>query len=476
MIHKILLSFTLLLASLSIFGQSAAESQNRIVFNRIEYFFNTQKADSIYALATKDFQKKISFKDFESVLRYFYQFGKIREAVPVTFVKEIAGYNLVFPSKKGNLQLGVDSTFKFNTFVLTDQPFIPVENKEIKSNVNASTTLDFYVDSIARTYLANRATASLSIGIIHNNKINTFFYGETSKTDKLSLPTGNSLYEIGSLSKVFTAILLADLVEKNTISLDDPIAKYLPDSVKANPFIQKITFKQLANHTSGLPRLPTNLDKAPKYNANNPYATYSRKELYEFLKNVKEPLEPSENYEYSNLGYGLLGDLITTITKKTYAQNIKEIISVPLGLTNTVEKIDPKTQKIIQVYNENGEQVTSWDFQALAGAGGLKSTVNDLLRFAQYQFKMPESVLENAMMLTRQFTFYLPPNTDIGLAWNMNMSNEVISYWHNGGTAGSSAFIALLPDLKSAIIILSNSGNSVDNISTQILDKVLTTK
>jgi len=172
----------------------------------------------------------------------------------------------------------------------------------------------------------------------------------------------------------------------------------------------------------------------------------------------------------------LLGDLISIITKKPYAQNIKEIITTPLALTNTVEKIDPKTQKIVQAYNQNGELTTTWDFQALAGSGALKSTVNDLLRFAQYQFKMPESALENAMALTRQFTFYLPPNTDIGLAWNMNMSNEVISYWLNGGTAGSSAFIALVPDLKSAVVILSNAGTPVDNISLQIMDKVLTTK
>src|SRR5690606_19540338 len=109
------------------------------------------------------------------------------------------------------------------------------------------------------------------------------------------------------------------------------------------------------------------------------------------------------------------------ITNKTYVQNIKEIISDSLKLPNTVDKANLKTQKIVKVYNEQGQETPIWEWQAFAGTGALKSSVHDLLRFAQYQFKLPETTLENAMALTRQFTFYLPPNTDIGLAWHMNM-------------------------------------------------------
>lgn len=476
MIQKAFISFILILSSLHIFGQSPIEDKNRIVYNRIEYFFNMQQTDSIYALANDDFQKQVSLPDFGLILKYFYQFGKIKEAVPVTANNDIIGYNIVFPTRTSYLQLAVNKDFKYYGFTIKDQPYIAVEAKNIKSNVTTTTKLDFYVDSIAKTYLSNPSTASLSIGVIHNNKINTFFYGETLKGDKASLPTGTSIYEIGSISKLFTSILLADLVEKNIITLDDSIAKYLPDSVKANPFIQKITFRQLANHTSGLARIPSNLEKTSKYDARNPYANYTRKELYQYLKSIKLTTDPGESYEYSNLGFGLLGDIINTITHKSFDQNIKETISLPLGLTNTAEKIDPKTQKIVGVYDVNGTQTLPWDFQALSGAGSLKSTTNDLLRFAQYQFKMPENNLENALALTRQFTYYLPPDTDIGLGWNMNMSNDVITYWHNGGTGGSSSYIAIVPDLKSAIVVLSNSANSVDAISLKILDKLLTTK
>lgn len=473
MIQKILINLILVIFSLPIFGQSTEEKQNRVVYNRIEYFFNTQQTDSIYALANENFKTQYSFKKFQTIFDYFYLFGKIKEANQVTYDKGIIGYNLTFADTKGHLKLGVDSTFKFHTFAITDQPYISKDIEEINSNVNKVSKLDFYVDSLAKTYLKDASTASLTIGIVSNNKVNTFLYGETTKGDNLSIPTANSIYELGSLSKIFTAVLLADLVEKKVISLDDSIAKFLPDSVKSNPFIQKITFKQLANHTSGLPRLPSNLEKAPKFNASNPYATYGRTELYSYLAHITEPREPGEEYEYSNFGFGLLGDIINTITKKTYAQNIKEIITVPLGMTNTVERIDPKTQKMVTLYDEKGKQVPSWDFQALAGAGSLKSSINDLLRFTQYQFKLPENNLENAFALTRQFTFYLPPNTDIGLGWHMTMTDGVTSYVHSGATSGSSSFIALIPDLKSAIIVLSNSAHQVDDISSKILEKVL---
>ncbi len=476
MIQKLTATLLLLVSSLSIFAQTEGDNLNRIVYNRIEYFFNTQQTDSIYNLASESFKEQISATDFSLVLRYFSQFGKIKEANAVTSDKGLVGYNIDFQTKKGYLQLAVDSTYRFNTFIIKEQPHATIDVKDINSNVTKTTSLDFHIDSIAKTYLTNATTASLAIGIVHNNKVNTFFYGETHKGDKNSLPTANSIYEIGSISKIFTSILLADLVEKNIISLDDSIAKFLPDSVRANPFIQKITFKQLANHTSGLPRLPSNLDKTIGFDINNPYKNYTRKELYQLLKGIELQNEPGDNYEYSNLGFGLLTDIISTITHKSYSQSVKDLISTPLGLTNTTEKIDPKTQQILPVYNEKGELVPVWDFQVLAGTVALKSTVNDLLRFAQYQFKMPENELENAMALTRQFTYYLPPTTDIGLGWHMEMSNDVITYWHNGGTGGSSSYIALVPDLKSAVIILSNSANSVDDISAKILDKVLTSK
>lgn len=477
MIRKALLFVcNLLLISSLAFAQSPVERLNRTVFNRIEYFINTNQPDSVYILASEDFKKQVDKQGFNSMIRDLSNYGKVTDAQPASFSNNIAGYNFMLGGIKSSLYLGVDSNYNFNYFLLQQGHIATKRTEAVNSNVNKQDALDFYIDSIANSYLSNPNTKSLAIGVVNNNKINTFYYGQTDATRKTSIPDGNTLYEIGSISKVFTATLLAELVEKGTISLDDSIVKFLPDSVAQNPLIQKITFKQLANHTSGLPRLPKNLDKAPKFNAKNPYATYSRKEMFHYLKNVQSENEPGENFEYSNLGYGLLGELIAIITQKSYSQNIKEIISDTLKLPNTVEKANPKTQKITKVYNAEGQETPIWEWQAMAATGALKSTIHDLLRFAQYQFKLPESTLENAMAHTRQFTFYLPPNTDIGLAWHMNMVDDVLQYWHNGGTGGSSSFIGLVPDKKSAIIVLSNSAISVDEISSKILSKIANTK
>lgn len=477
MIHKALLFVcNLIFFSSVVLAQSPVERRNRTVYNRIEYFINSNQPDSVYNLASPDFKKQIDKQGFIDLINSMTNYGKITDTKPVTFTNNIAGYNFMLGSAKSSLYLGVDTNYNFNYF-LVQQDHIPAPRTEaVISKVNKQDALDFYIDSVANAYLSNPHTKSLAIGVINKNKVNTFYYGQTDAANKTSIPDGNTLYEIGSISKVFTATLLADLVEKGTISLDDSITKFLPDSVAQNPFLQNITFKQLANHTSGLPRLPNNLDKTIKFDPKNPYANYTRKDLFHYLKNISSQSEPGENFEYSNLGYGLLGELIAIITNKSYSQNIKEIIADSLRMINTVEKANLKTQKIVKVYSEQGQEVPIWDFQALAAAGGLKSTIHDLLHFTQHQFKLPETTIENAMMLTRQFTYYLPPNTDIGLAWHMNMVDDVIQYWHNGGTGGSSSFIGLVPDKKSAIIVLSNSAISVDEISQKILSKIANSK
>lgn len=476
MVKHVIYSLTILLYSFSGFSQSAVEKNNRLVYNRIEYFFNTQQTDSIYAMASPTFQKDISFEKLEMVLQYFYNFGRIKEAIPVSFDQGIAGYNVTIGTKKASVFLKTDSAFHFDLLAFKDQQIQVDEKENIKSEVVKTNALDEYIDSIAKTYIRQKSAHALAIGVIHQGKTNTFYYGETVKGDSLSLPKETTLFEIGSITKLFTATLLADLVEKKVISLDDTITKFLPDSVAQNIYLQRITVKELANHTSGLPRLPDNIDKVPNFSIQNPYAQYGRKELFSYLKNIKLDNSPGENFEYSNTGFALLGELIAIISKKSYSQCISEVITTPLCMINTVDKINPKTQQVSSVYDNTGSETPMWQWQVFAGTGSLKSTVADMLRFAKVQFKMPENNLEHALALTRQFTYYHPPATDIGLAWHMNMINDVIQYWHNGATGGSSAFFAIIPDSKSAIVVLSNTAISVDQISTQIVDKLIDTK
>ena len=232
----------------------------------------------------------------------------------------------------------------------------------------------------------------------------------------------------------------------------------------------------LANHTSGLPRLPDNLDKVKGFNENDPYKTYDKKALYNYLASFKNKKNPGEEYEYSNLGYAVLGDIICSIYKKSYDQLVKDIICKPLEMSNTFQVLDPKRKDTFKVYNKEGQEVVPWSFDSFGPAGGLKSTLEDLLKFANAQFKMPQTPLENAMANTRLFTFFLPPDTDLGLAWHMNLIDDLTVYWHNGGTAGSSSYLALSPDKKSGVVILSNSAISADDKGKAILDYLLRKK
>lgn len=462
-------------------GQSLEEKNNRAVFNRIEYFINTQQPDSIYQLANKDFQSQISKSQLTGILTQLSVLGKIKNATVFKYNRGVASYKTEFEQETMTILLGVDSTMHYHT--LAFQPYqgdakadsAASAKKEVISNVKATNPLDNFVDSVARNYAKQGNAQGLAVAIIHKNKINTFFYGETDKGNN-KLPDANTLFEIGSISKTFTASLLADMVNKGLINLEDSIAKFLPDSIAQNPDIQKITFKSLVNHTSGLPRLADNWNKGPKFSMDDPYAFYDRKQLFTYLKNYQAKGDPETEYAYSNLGFGLLAELISIIQKKPYMQLVKESILVPLEMANTSDKVDPKNKNIAPPHNKEGTKVPFWNFQAMAGAGALKSSLNDMLRYTIAQLTYPETDIQKAMNLTKQFTFFVPPNSDIGMAWHMNMLEGMTYYWHNGGTAGSSSFIGFVPDEKSVVIILSNSEIDVTQTGIQLLEKVLTTK
>lgn len=461
-----------------VFGQSKAELTNRAVLNKIEFFINTQMTDSIYNLAAESFKQEVSADKFGFIINNLYQLGKIKNVELLDFKQETGTYLLEFPSSFIQLQLTVNPAYNFEgiLFAPGKKPVAsPVVEKVVLSEVERLSPTDFVVDSLAKIYSKNPLTNSLAIGVFHNNKYQSYFYGSTHKGGS-SLASDATIYEIGSISKVFTSILLADLVNKNILKLEDPISKFLPDSLASNPDLQKITFKQLANHSSGLPRLPENWDKVAGFNPKDPYANYDRKALYAYLKGYKAKRPAGESYEYSNLGAGLLGELIATISKKPYATYLKEIIFTPLQMTSSTDKPTAQNPLFIPVYNDQGVETAAWNFQAMLAAGGIKSSLHDMMLFAVEQLKMPQTSLQHAMALTREYSISTPSNSDVGLGWHMNMVDQGIYFWHNGGTGGSRSFIGVAPDTKTAIVVLSNTAISVDELSVGILEKLMESK
>lgn len=287
----------------------------------------------------------------------------------------------------------------------------------------------------------------IAIAIINNGK--AYYYGINKARDTVStIGNQKSVFEIGSISKVFTSTLLANYVVAEKINLNDNINDYLKTPFNNDT---EISFIDLANHTSGLPRLPSNLDLT-KVNSDNPYKDYKEKELEEYLTTHLE-LSNKGEYQYSNTGAGLLGYTLSKIENVTYESLLKNKIFSKYDMRNSTTGITTIKGNLVKGLNNEGIEVPNWEFSVLAGAGAIYSTVEDLSQFAISQFDDSNKELK----LTREKTFEINENMDIGLGWHMlkSQSNN-LWFWHNGGTGGYSSSMVIDENSKNGIIILSN--------------------
>ena len=204
-------------------------------------------------------------------------------------------------------------------------------------------------------------------------------YGSLEKGDKRPL-NGDTLFEIGSITKVFTALLAADMAQRGELKLDDPISKYLPSTVKVPERNgRQITLIDLATHTSSLPRMPNNF--RPK-DPGNPYADYTVDALYSFLSSYELPRDIGVKFEYSNLGFGLLGQGLAARAGMDYEKLVVTRICDPLHMNSTrITLSEPLRQRFAAGHSADLVTVPGWDIPTLAGAGALRSSTNDLLTF-----------------------------------------------------------------------------------------------
>jgi CubicO group peptidase (beta-lactamase class C family) len=368
--------------------------------------------------------------------------------------------------------ISLDEDDKLDLFYFKPFKVEPIEKLTAVATSNPMRSLqDKAVDSVARTYIQKINTVGLSIAVIKDGKVSAYHYGETTKGGG-QLPTAETIYEIGSITKTFTAAILADLINEGKIKLNDPISKYLPDSVAINPTLKDITIVNLSNHTSGLPGIPSNFAAQKPYDDKNPYANYSRNLLFSFLKSCSLNSKPGEKYAYSNLASGLLGVILERVSGKSFDELVSEKITVQLGMSSTMQHIYPLLKtRFAPVYNEDGLPTAPWDFEALASCGALHSTIGDMVLYAKANLNdQTGTPIAKALQLTHQLTF----NNDarLGLAWHIIVVNNVDYYFHNGGTYGSSSFMAFNATKKLAVIVLSNTAASTDALGVGILKKL----
>ena len=275
----------------------------------------------------------------------------------------------------------MESIFKFmnpNIF----QPLTVPSNDEIR-------------EILVKRIDQQKQAVGIVVGVIEPNGRRVVAYGNLANGDPRTLD-GDTIFEIGSVTKVFTSLLLADMVNRKEVTLDDPAAKYLPENVKMPERNGKsITLLDLSTHSSGLPRLPSNLKpKDPR----NPYADYSVDDLYQFLSGYTLPRDPGSEFEYSNLGAGLLGHLLAYRAGTDYESLIGTRITRPLSMPDTgITLSSSMKQRMATGHNAMLAPAANWDLPTLAGAGALRSSANDMLTFLEAFLGYKESPLAPAM-------------------------------------------------------------------------------
>lgn len=327
------------------------------------------------------------------------------------------------------------------------------------------------IDKLIVPLIKNEWNVGVVVGIYQKGKPNYIFsYGVADKKESQVL-NQNTTFEIGSISKVFTSIMLLKLAQQKKLQLSDPVNKFLPINLQYKD--SKVTLTHLATHTSALPRMPLNIQMK---NPNNPYNDYTIKQFDDFLKNYKIQSMPGKTYAYSNLGMGLLGRILSEHEKKTYEDLIVSEICAPLGMNSTFIKVSPeKKKRLAQGHNADGKEVSQWDLPTLAGCGAIRSNVNDLLKFIQVNIAAQKSdkknLLQQALMLATKKQKNIAPKLDIAFGWHIK---EDKLFWHNGATGGFNSFIAFDPNKETGVVVLSNisltvSKNNADNIGGNIL-------
>lgn len=280
----------------------------------------------------------------------------------------------------------------------------------------------------------------------------------------------DALFEIGSLTKVFTAILLADLALDGTLALDEPLQALLPD-VRVPARDGEITLAHLATHSAGLPRLPPGFTRRALRQRANPYAWLREEDVLAALERTRLRARPGARVRYSNYGYGVLGIALSRRSGVPFEQLLERRVLAPLGLRDT--GVDVPVARLVGGHSRTGKPVSHWEGGAFAGAGALRSSAADLLRFARACLKPPAEAPGPAIALTLRPQRRLSRVSEIGLAWFLRrLPNGSTLAWHNGATGGFRTVFGVVPDSQVAVIALANSARSLDRLGVRLLRRL----
>jgi serine-type D-Ala-D-Ala carboxypeptidase/endopeptidase len=307
--------------------------------------------------------------------------------------------------------------------------------------------------------------------------------GESGFWHRGVLPDGpGTIFEIGSITKTFTATLLADMARDGIVALDDPVQRHLPDGVRLPVRGREITLEDLATHRSGLPRLPKGLLwPALTRDRRDPYARLDEARLAAAIGRTSPRRAPGRRVAYSNYGMGLLGHVLAQRAGTSYERLVRARICEPLGMDDTwVEIPESQRRRVATGHTWRGREAPPWHLAALAACGGLRSTAADLLAFLRLHAPSSESPLAAAAAETAR-----PRSAwrkvEIGLGWLIVPPGRRLPrgrpryrlLLHEGGTGGFRSFAGVVPELDASVVVLANQARSVGRLGLRVLDALI---
>jgi serine-type D-Ala-D-Ala carboxypeptidase/endopeptidase len=361
-----------------------------------------------------------------------------------------------------------------------------------------------FIDKLGHDYVGLKQNHGLVIGIIKNGQTEVFTYGETEKGNKIITPE-NSIFELGQMSEVMTTSLLAILEWQGKISSLEAVQDILKDVVKV-PFYQRVVCQKydrdptadgqrppltvcfpdptqlpemmvlcdLATHSSGLPKSPTTSLFAGK----NPYKNYTLERLNDFIKGLPTNQSFGFEYQHSMVGIALLGEALSHKMKTDYPSLLKARLLEPLGMVHTfITPNDAQAPLFLNGHNSKGHLTPHRDYNALTPAAGIRSSVPDLLAFlkANISARSPLNIALKETHNARIYTDLRKPHHMMGWGWSQAPLNEKEGsdkqnmLWQSGENGGFAGFMAFTKDTETAVVVLSNSVNSVYELGHEIL-------
>lgn len=312
----------------------------------------------------------------------------------------------------------------------------------------------------------------LAAAVVRANE--TVMTGRGVTSEHGAPPGPHTLFQIGSVTKVFTSLLLADLVVAGHVRLDQPVTEFLPD-VEVPMLGRPITLRDLATHTSGLPRLPKHLVRNALRHRDNPYSQVTGEDLERALEQYHPRRPPGSRVRYSNFGAAVLGDALSRRMGRSYDELVADRICRRLDMPDTVVRSSlDQSGRHAQGHSRRGRPVPDWEMPAMPGMGALRSTTTDMITFLRAQLGPDSTPLADAVRMTQEPRAQLGRTTSVCLGWFRSPGDTSSGpmLWHNGGTGGTFSFVGFVPSDGTGVVVLANNARSVDGVGVDLLRRV----